>query len=157
MDWDFIEDLKSTLDKCVGNEPMTIEFGAAKKDEWNKSPVIYVIRLADGDPATALKQYEEYYKTKHCKGKFHLPPSTGKPSSVLYVGKKKAGVAERLNEHWYAKASTNSSLRIANWGEDLQFKIDLYVFPEDSISLLAALEFGLADQLSPAIGQHGKI
>ncbi len=157
MHWDFIDTLKLTLDKCNGLNPTVIQFGDNPKDKWNKSPVVYVIRVAEGDAEGALGNYEEYYKENFCKGKCHLPPSSGKASNVLYVGKKRNDVSGRLNEHWNADPSTNSALRIIKWGKDFEFEIDLYVFPKEALTLLNALESEMASQLAPAIGQHGKI
>ena len=157
MDWNFIDAMKSTLDNWKGVEPTTIKFGDGKNDEWNNLPVVYVIRLDGGDPDATFEKYKKYFETNYERGKCHLPPLNGKSSPVLYVGKKRTGVALRLNEHWNADPSTNSALRIAKWGADLPLEIDLYVFPKEAASLLSALEFGIAAQLLPAIGQHGKI
>jgi len=125
--------------------------------ETNKSPVVYVIKLVNADPAVFVKDYRKFHKKFKGDSKKMVPPvnEDNEPSKILYVGKSEGGSRSRLIAHLEKDEPTSTgSLCLGGLECDIEWEVELYVFPKNAKLLLGALEKEIAKQLKPSLGLH---
>jgi hypothetical protein len=130
-----------------------------KAEEIDKKACLYYFEIVGLDAKTILSSYKSFMEDPNLleRNRHALKKSPPENTTILYVGKVKAGIGGRMMVHLgYYHVGATAGLQLVSWAKGLGLKLRLhvYAFNGGMRDFVDPLELPLARLLNPLIGKH---
>lgn len=125
-----------------------------KKDpNFNKKVCLYIFEYPNEETDDIIKELANY-RAKEERSVSAIKDKPNKEGNILYVGKVKEKLGERLSTHFGFANSKTGGLQLRHWlKKEMLLKVHIFAFEKELDDFVNPLELYLSKKLNPLIGK----